>query len=82
MCRGSTDCLFAINSFPITLGGYWVAILLEARVLSWCETAFEFQWGHWKRTVAEGAVFLWILEVATEFQHVVWITGVLASLWQ
>lgn len=25
--------------------------------------------------MAEGAVFLWILQVATEFQHVVWIHG-------
>lgn len=64
------------------LGGYWVAILLQSKVLPWCEAAFEFQWGHWQRTMAEGAVFLWILQVATEFQLAGWIPGVLASLWQ
>lgn len=64
------------------LGGYWMAVLLGARAVSWCQTAFEYQWGHWQRTLAECAVFLWILQVATEFRHVVWITDVLASLWQ
>lgn len=64
------------------LGGYWMAILLEARAVSWCKTAFEYPWGHWQRTLAEGAVFLWILQVATEFRHVGWIAEVLASLWR
>jgi membrane-associated phospholipid phosphatase len=64
------------------LGGYWVTILLEASAMSWCETAFEYHLGYWQRTLAECAVFLWILQVATEFRHVVWITDVLASFWQ
>jgi membrane-associated phospholipid phosphatase len=64
------------------LGGYWVATLLEARAMGWCQTAFEYQWGHWQRTLAECAVFLWLLQVATEFRHAVWITNVLAQLWQ
>jgi len=63
------------------LSGYWVAILLEARAVSWCKTAFEFHWSHWQRTLAEAVVFLWLLQVATEFRHVAWITDVLASLW-
>ena len=64
------------------LGGYWVAMLLESRTVSLCKTAFEYQWGHWQRTLAECVVFLWILQGATEFRHVVWITDVLAHLWQ
>jgi len=70
-----------LAGFVAGLGGYWVAMLLEASAVSWCETAFEYAWGHWQRTLAEVAVFLWILQVATEFRHVVWITDVLASLW-
>jgi len=61
------------------LGGYLVAILLEARAVSWCEAAFEYRWDHWQRTLAEGALFLWMLQVATEFRHVVWIVHVIAS---
>lgn len=63
------------------LGGYWVAILLETTMVSRCETAFEYPWDHWQRTLAECVIFLWIEEVAMEFHLVVWITDALASLW-
>ncbi len=63
------------------LGGYWVAILLEAKVVSRCESVFEYQWDYWQRTLAECAMFLWILQVAMGFRHAVWITDALAGLW-
>jgi undecaprenyl-diphosphatase len=61
------------------LGGYWLASLLEARVVSRLEVVFEHGWG-WRRTLGEAAVYLWILQVATEFRHVVWIADLLGSL--
>ena len=65
------------------LGGYWLAVLLLGRtVVPWCDIAFQQGWDNWRRTVAEGAVFLWILQVAVEFHHVVWMTNGLVSLWK
>ena len=82
MYLGGHYFIDVLAGFVAGLSGYWVAILLETRAVSWWKTAFEYQWGHWQRTLAECAVFLWILQVATEFRHVVWIADVLASLWR
>jgi hypothetical protein len=56
------------------LDGYCVAVHLEASTVSRCETAFECHLGYWQQTLTAGAIFLWILQVATELRHVVWIT--------
>jgi undecaprenyl-diphosphatase len=64
------------------LGGYWLVVLLLGRtVVPRCENIFELGWRDWRRRLAEVLVFLWILQVALEFDHVVWITSALASLW-
>ena len=42
------------------------------------EVAFEQGWDCWQRTLGEVAVYLWILQVATEFRHVVWIAEMLS----
>jgi undecaprenyl-diphosphatase len=63
------------------LGGYWVALLVEVRVVSSCEWVFGYPWDCWQRTLAECAVFLWILQVAMGFRHVVWIRDALAGFW-
>lgn len=65
----------------LTLGllSYRVATLLEPALLARVETVFDGQEGSWARTLAEWAVFLWMLEVASEFSHVIRVKEILAS---
>ncbi len=59
----------------VGLGVYSVSILGEKNVISWGEAAFKYGWDRWQRTLAEFVVFLWILEVATNFRHAVWVVN-------
>jgi membrane-associated phospholipid phosphatase len=65
----------------VGITGYFIATRLEATVVSRCETAFEYHWSQWQRFLAEGLFFLWILQVANGFSHVVLIAPVITSLW-
>jgi membrane-associated phospholipid phosphatase len=65
------------------LGGYWLAVLLlGGRVVSWSDALFERGWDDWRRPLAECVVFLWILQVATEFSLAGWIANAVAGLWK
>ena len=62
--------------------GYSIATgLLQGTVVPRCARPLEHQWG-WRRVVLEGAVFLWLFQVAVEFGHVVWVTNAATTLWR
>ena len=61
--------------------GYLIAIRLESTVVTWGENAFKYPWDSWRRIVAEGVLFLWILQVATGFSHVAWMASKMSTLW-
>jgi len=64
------------------LGGYLIATrLLEANVARRCARLHDDRWG-WRRIVLEGAVFLWILQVALEFGHAAWVANAMETLWR
>jgi undecaprenyl-diphosphatase len=56
--------------------------LLAAQVVPRCELAFARGWSDWRRMLAEGLAFLWILQVATAFSLVRWIAGSLENAWR
>jgi hypothetical protein len=61
------------------LGGYASArYLLEAWLVPRLERVFTG--GMWLRLLGEAVVFTWILQVATEFQDVIWIRDCLRFL--
>lgn len=58
------------------VGGYWISVwLCQPKVVPLFEAFFEHRWDDWRRTLAESAVFVWILQVATEFSLARWITN-------
>ena len=59
------------------IGGYWIAVQLLQPVARWCAPLFDRPGDDWRRILVEAAVFLWILQVATEFSLTRWV---LASL--
>jgi membrane-associated phospholipid phosphatase len=68
-----------LGGLAMGLVGYWIAVsLLEARLVSRLEIIFEHEWDDWRRTLAEFAVFLWILLFAVEFR---WVRDALEGLW-
>lgn len=76
---GSHYLTDVVAGLILGLLAYWVAKLVEVGPVARVETIFGSRCGSLKRTLAESAVFLWILEVATEFSHVIRIKDVLMS---
>lgn len=65
-----------LAGFAIGLVAYWVARIAFEQTLSSRILATGSQQG-WRHTLLETFVFLWILEVAVDFQEGVWIVGAL-----
>jgi hypothetical protein len=54
--------------------------MLEPSLVSRVDALFDHDWSRWRRVVAEAAVFLWILAVATGFRDLVRIGNLAARL--
>lgn len=65
----------------LTLGllAYWAATRFESGLFARVESLFDREQSSWVRTLAEWAVFFWMLEVATEFSHAIRLKEIVMS---
>jgi membrane-associated phospholipid phosphatase len=67
-----TDVLAGVLA---AVGGYLAAVWVEPIVASVSKAVFQFDWDRWQRLLAEALIFFWLLAVATECRHVVWVAS-------
>jgi membrane-associated phospholipid phosphatase len=73
MYLGSHYLTDVVAGLVLGVGGYWIAVRLLQPVARWCAPLFDRPGNDWGRIVAECAVFLWILQLATGFGLARWV---------